>query len=233
MGASGAGKSTLLHVLARLQAPSPGTLRADKQSSRLPSLVFQFPERQLFAKTVRDDVAYGLREGGVPRQEVESRVRQALEDVGLPPEAFGPRMPFHLSEGEKRRVALAAALAQQRPVLLLDEPTLGLDLEGGTRLTGILARLHARGVGYWIASHDADFVAATCTRVVVLEAGRVAFEGAADELWRHPERVALGVRPPREVALAERLRACGVQGLPARPTPLELAAALLALWRKR
>ena len=234
MGGSGVGKSTLLHVFARLQAPSAGELWADDRERRLPSLVFQFPERQLFAETVREDVGYGLRQGGVPQAEVDARVHEALQGVGLPPETFAARPPFHLSAGEQRRVALAAAIAQRREILLLDEPTLGLDLEGVARLVRILERMHERGVAVWVASHDADLIASTCTQVVVLDAGRVAFQGAADDLWRDSERAAAcGVRLPRESALADRLRACGVEGLPPRPTADQIAGALFGMWHHR
>jgi energy-coupling factor transport system ATP-binding protein len=234
MGGSGAGKSTLLHVFARLQAPSAGELWTHDRQAQLPSLVFQFPERQLFAETVREDVGYGLRPSGVPQTEVDARVQEALADVGLPPETFAVRAPFHLSAGEQRRVALAAAIAQRREILLLDEPTLGLDPEGTGRLIRILERMHERGVAIWVASHDADLVATTCTQVVVLDTGRVAFQGATDDLWRDPERAAAcGVRLPRESALADRLRACGVAGLPPRPSPEQIAATLLGMWHHR
>jgi len=231
MGRAGSGKTTLLHVCARLLAVGTGTARWTQQ--KLPSLVFQFPERQLFAETVAEDVAYGLRQSGVPVSEVGDRVEQALEDVGLPAAAFGPRAPFHLSAGEMRRVALAGALAQRRGLVLLDEPTLGLDAEGVARLASILAGLHERRVAYCLASHDADFVAATCTKLVVLDAGRVVFQGDADDFWRDAALVdSCGVRLPREAALAQTLQRCGVQGLPPRPDIRFLAGALLALWHK-
>jgi len=231
MGRAGSGKTTLLHVCARLLPPGTGSARWTEQ--QLPSLVFQFPERQLFAETVADDVAYGLHQSGVARSEVRARVERALEDVGLPVAEFGARAPFHLSGGEMRRVALAGALAQQRGLVLLDEPTLGLDAEGVSRLVAILARMHARGVAYCVASHDADFVAATCTTLVVLDAGRVVFHGDANDFWRDAALVdRCGVRLPREAALAQTLLRCGVQGLPARPNVQLLAGALLALWHK-
>ncbi len=231
LGRAGAGKTTLLHVLARLQKLDAGKLRAVE--GRLPSLVFQFPERQLFADTLRQDVAYGLREGGVVPDEVEARVLQALDDVGLDAAAFAERFPFHLSAGEKRRVALAGALAQQRGLVLLDEPTLGLDAEGTARLTGILERLAARGVAYWVASHDSDFVAATCTHVVVLDAGSIAFQGGSEEFWGDPRRVdACGVRLPRLAALRETLRDSGVPNLPPRAELADLVSALLGMWHR-
>jgi energy-coupling factor transport system ATP-binding protein len=231
MGPAGSGKTTLLHVLAQLLPLRRGSL--ETREEQLPSLVFQFPERQLFAETVRDDVAYGLRESGVPAAEVESRVREALEDVGLPPETFAERSPFRLSAGEKRRVALAGALAQRRSLVLLDEPTLGLDAEGISRLAVILERMHARGVATWIASHDADFVAATCKELVVLERGSVVFRGSVNDFWSDAGRAeSCGVRLPRAAALAHSLRACGIQALPAHPSLDQVVSALLDLWHR-
>lgn len=233
LGASGAGKSTLLHVLSRLQSVGAGEVRSFDPALPIPSLVFQFPERQLFAETVRQEVGYGLREGGLAANEVDARVRASLDEVGLPADEFAARTPFHLSAGERRRVALAGALAQGRSILLLDEPTLGLDRDGVGRLADVLGRLHERGVAYWVASHDADFVAATCSRLVVLDSGAVVFDGDAEDFWRQPDRAATsGVPRPRESLVADQLRAFGVRGLPPRPSAQQLAAAMLALWHK-
>jgi energy-coupling factor transport system ATP-binding protein len=227
LGASGSGKSTLLHLLTGLLRPDRGVIERPGGDDSMPSLVFQFPERQLFAETVAQDVGYGLRESGVDRAAIAPRVGAALADVGLPPAEFATRVPFHLSGGEMRRVALAGALAQQRSLLLLDEPTLGLDAEGLDRLREILDRVHARGVAYWMASHHVDFVCATCDRLVVLDAGGVAYHGAAAEFWREPERAArLGIDAPRTAALAARLRGAGVAGLGELPTEDELVTAL-------
>ena len=207
VGASGSGKSTLLLVIAGLRRPQRGTV---ERGAQLPSLVFQFPERHLFGETVHEDVAYGLRQSGIQAGEIERRVHAALDEVGLPPAEFAARPPFHLSGGEMRRAALAGALAQERPILLLDEPTLGLDAEGCTRLLASLARVHARGVALWIASHDADFVAATCDRIVALDSGRVAYDGPATAFWADAERAArLGVHLPRVASVALRLRERG------------------------
>lgn len=228
LGASGSGKSTLLHVLARLQVPKQGRVYSDAE--QLPSLVFQFPERQLFAETVSDEVGYGLSASGLTKPQVEERVVGALEEVGLDAQAFASRAPFHLSAGERRRVALAGILAQRREVVLLDEPTLGLDRDGTRRLEHITAALHERGVAYWLASHDTDFVAATCTHLVVLVRGSVAYDGPAEDYWASPERVsAHGIRPPRVAQLAARLRAHGISGLSARSDAAQIAAALASV----
>lgn len=231
LGASGSGKTTLLHVLARLQAPDRGAVHAETRG--LPSLVFQFPERQLFAETVREEVSYGLAQSGVLRDEIETRVHEALEQVGLPQREFAERAPFHLSGGERRRVALASILAQRRDVVLLDEPTLGLDRDGVRRLEEIMATMHGRGVAYWVASHDTDFVAATCTQLVVLADGEVAYRGPAQSYWADPERAqSHGVRAPRAARLAARLRMHGVGGVGDLPSASELAAALAHVHHK-
>ena len=232
LGASGSGKSTLLHLLTGLLRPQRGAIERSNGAGPMPSLVFQFPERQLFAETVAEDVGYGLRESGVARAEVASRVEEALAEVGLPPAEFATRVPFHLSGGEMRRVALAGALAQRRQLLLLDEPTLGLDAEGLDRLRDILDGVHARGVAYWMASHDVDFVCATCDRVVVLDAGGVACSATPAEFWGDPGLAArLGVDTPRTAALAARLRGVGVAGLGALPSEDDLVAALVPTGR--
>ena len=231
LGASGSGKSTLLHVLARLQKPTQGNVASSM--SQLPSLVFQFPERQLFAESVAEEVAYGLAAAGVTRAEIASRVDAALTDVGLSPEIFAKRTPFQLSGGERRRVALAAILAQRRSVVLLDEPTLGLDRDGTRRLAATLETLHERNVAYWVASHDTDFIAETCDQLVVLSDGAVVHRGGAETYWTHHERAERdGVRPPRAAALASRLSALDIAGLPARPSALQIAAALAAVRHK-
>ena len=181
MGASGAGKSTLFALWCGLLRPHRGKVEwlaaRPGESPVLPSLVFQFPERQLFAEHVRDDVAYGLKQSGVPAHAIAARVEAALDAVGLPAGEFAERVSFQLSSGEQRRVALASVLAQQRPAVLLDEPTLGLDHDGIERLVALLRTLHDRGVATWTASHADAFVARTCDRVVVLEHGRVTTSG--------------------------------------------------------
>jgi energy-coupling factor transport system ATP-binding protein len=231
MGASGSGKSTLLHVLCRLIKPTRGRVVG---AHTMPSLVFQFPENQLFSETVAADVGYGLRESGVAAEEIDGRVDAALEAVGLAPTIFRERLPFHLSGGERRRVALAGALAQQRSLLLLDEPTLALDVQGVRQLQKVLMRLRESGTRYWIASHDAEFLATTCSDLVVLQEGRVAYQGAAEPFWADHERAArLGVRVPHSARLRKDLEARGVAGLSPYPQENELVGALRQLRDRR
>jgi energy-coupling factor transport system ATP-binding protein len=234
MGRSGSGKSTLICVIAGLQTPDVGECVRRDTLPRGSSVVFQFPERQLFGETVFEDVAHGLGQGGVPRGEIASRVEQALADVGLPADAFASRLPFTLSGGEKRRVALAGALAQRRALVLLDEPTLGLDAEGTARLCTILDRMHASGIAYWIASHDADFLSRVCTELVVLDAGSVAFSGEPAAFWSDPHAAERhDVHRPQAATFAADLQRLGARSLPACPAADELAAALLELATSR
>jgi energy-coupling factor transport system ATP-binding protein len=229
MGASGSGKSTLLHVLCRLIKPTRGVIDIPATAT-MPSLVFQFPENQLFSETVAADVGYGLRESGVAAEAVRERVEQALVAVGLEPQAFGHRVPFHLSGGEQRRVALAGALAQHRQLLLLDEPTLALDVQGVRHLQQVLQKHQDTGAGTWIASHDADFLAATCSQLVVLDKGRVAYCGEAARFWADADQAAaLGVRLPRTTRLRQRLMALADLDLSPHPQENELVAALRQL----
>ena len=228
MGASGSGKSTLLHVLSRLTKPDAGSVEY-ATDFKMPSLVFQFPENQLFSETVEQDIAYGLRESGIAKEAVAGRVQSSMQAVGLDPAMFSGRVPFQLSAGERRRVALAGALAQQRQLLLLDEPTLGLDARGIDQLQQILLQLRQANVTYWLASHDADFVAATCTSLVVLGEGRVTYQGPAAGFWGDTERAQdLGVSLPRRAQVGLRLRDLGIHGLPSHPKEEALVAALTA-----
>ena len=171
VGASGTGKSTLLHLAAGLRAPTAGAVeRAQPAVKRTAGvmLALEYPERQLFARTVAEDVAASLWIEGRPAEERARRAAHALREVDLDPERFADRIPGTLSEGEKRRAALASFMIDPPLVLLWDEPTAGLDPEGRRALRGSLARLKDGGRAVLFASHDLDFVAGTADRVLVL-----------------------------------------------------------------
>ncbi|MFN7952432.1 MAG: ATP-binding cassette domain-containing protein [bacterium] len=176
LGANGAGKSTLLLHLNGILACSPkvkilgltvekGNLR---EIRRRVGLVFQNPDDQLFCPTVYDDVAFGPRNLGLSEPEVRDRVRDSLDAVGFGDAA--ERTSFHLSVGQKKRVALASVLAMGCEVLVLDEPTSALDPRGRRELIALLRRI---GRTQLIATHDLDFVAQLCGRAVVLSRGKV------------------------------------------------------------
>src|SRR5688572_18341550 len=218
VGASGAGKSSLLHLAAGLREPTRGTVeRAEPVVKRTPGvmLALEYPERQLFARTVGEDVAASLWIAGTPAGERARRAERALREVGLDPERFSDRVPGTLSDGEKRRAALASFLIEPPLVLLWDEPTAGLDPEGRRALRASLARLRERGRAVLFASHDLDFVAGTADRVLVLgrEAGgpgRLLGEGTPERVWRDESLLQrAGLPPPESVVLARALRERG------------------------
>jgi len=184
VGATGSGKTTLLEVMAGLSGPFRGAARLEPAPSgltlrRAVGLVYQFPECQFFEETVFADVAFGPRRQGLPESEVSQRVLLALERASLPPAAFADRHPLTLSAGEKRRAAVACILALERPFLLLDEPTAGLDPAGRARMLDVILSERGRGRGVVLVTHDLDLVDAAADRVVVMARGAVLADGDA------------------------------------------------------
>jgi cobalt/nickel transport system ATP-binding protein len=201
VGANGAGKSTLLMHLNGLLLAETGEVRIDDmpvqratlaQVRRAVGFVFQDADDQLFMPTVYDDVAFGPSNMGLPDGEVRSRVHAALEAVGAAHLAARP--PYRLSGGEKRAVAIAGVLAMAPSVLVLDEPSAGLDPAGRRRLIGLLQKLAQTRL---IATHDLDLVLEVCTRVVILHHGRVQAEGRPETLFADRDLLALcHLEPP-------------------------------------
>lgn len=187
VGPNGAGKTTLFLCLSGVLAGPAGTVSvsgldpADKsQRKLLPArvgIVFQDADDQIFNATVFDDVAFGPLNLDLPAAEVKQRVAEALGRVGL--EGFETRVPFHLSGGEKRRVALAGVLAMRPAVLLLDEPSANLDPRGRRELIGLVRELPGTKI---IAAHDLELIRETCGRILVLDGGRVMADGPTDQL---------------------------------------------------
>ena len=185
LGANGAGKSTLLLLLNGLLRGSgtvtidglvlaSATLRAIRQRV---GFVFQDPDDQLFCTTVREDIAFGPRQAGLPEAEVQARVAEALAAMGI--SELAPRHPHHLSLGQKKRAAIATVLAMRPAVLVLDEPSASLDPRMRRELIARLATLPCTLV---VASHDLALVGELCPRSVILEAGRVAADGPSGTL---------------------------------------------------
>ena len=178
-GASASGKTTLLRLAAGRIAPTSGTVTVDgivsdaspatrRDITRIVSLCHQLPERQLFAKTLADDVAFGPKSLGVTGDELERRVERALVSVGLDVSSARQVSPFELSGGERRRAAIAGALACGPRYLLLEEPTAGLDPASRDMLMDVLADLAASGTAVAVVSHDLELLAAHADRIVVL-----------------------------------------------------------------
>ena len=194
IGSSGSGKTTLMQHFTGLLKPDQGRVVIDGEDlwhdkvsltkiRRKIGLVFQFPETQLFEETVFADVAFGPRNLGLSESDVETRVRDALTAVAVDFDTFRDRSPIHLSEGEKRRVAIAGVLAMEPECLILDEPTAGLDQSGVEAIVNALRAYHAKGRTVILISHNLDLVAAVVERVVVLKEGGVFFDGPQSELF--------------------------------------------------
>jgi len=241
IGATGSGKSTLVQLLAGLLKPSTGQVLLDgtpaHQSTRSArarrrriGIAFQYPEEQIFERTVFREVAFGLRartrgkrtgrntdstqapSTTLSRDQLRDRVCWALEQVGLDPAAIAQRSPLTLSGGEMRRVALASVLSTQPQVLILDEPTAGLDPQGReTLLAGIQSwKAHAPGVTLLVISHDLSHLARLVDRVVVLARGQIVADGPARRVLSDPNLLdAAGLQVPPPVALLHELRNAG------------------------
>ena len=190
VGGTGSGKSTLVQHLNLLLAPTSGqvlvdgvdarTLRKDELRRRV-GLVFQFPEAALFAPTVEEDVAFAPRQQGLDEDGIRERVRETLELLGAG--HLAKRPPFALSGGEKRRVAIAGVLAMAPEVLVLDEPTAGLDPAAREDLLGVVRSLREGGTSVVMVSHDLDEVAEVADRACVLEEGEVRAVGTPAEVF--------------------------------------------------
>ncbi len=190
VGGTGSGKSTLAQHLNLLLEPTSGRVLADGEDAakmrrselrRRVGLVFQFPEQALFAPTVAEDVAFAPRQFGLDEAEVQERVRESL--AAFSAEHLAGREPHALSGGERRRVAIAGVLAMRPEVLVLDEPTAGLDPATRAELLDVLRELRAEGASVVLVSHDLDEVAEAADRVCLLEYGRVKALGSPEEVF--------------------------------------------------
>jgi len=188
VGPTGSGKTTLMQHFTALLKPTSGTVYVNNKDIRSDDfqltdlrqkigLVFQFPESQLFEETVFADVAFAPRCQKLPESEINHRVKSALRLVGMAPEQVENRSPHHLSDGEMRRVALAGVLAMAPEMLILDEPTAGLDPSGVKLIARILKRLHAEGITIVLISHNMDLIFQLSNRIIMLYKGSVLYDG--------------------------------------------------------
>ncbi|MGO8690735.1 MAG: energy-coupling factor ABC transporter ATP-binding protein [Thermoguttaceae bacterium] len=231
MGANGAGKTTLLKVLMRLVRPQQGQVRlagtdvaglSAAELYRAIGMVFQNPADQLFAATVEQDVAFGPRNLGLAEAEVARRVQHALSAVDALP--LRGRPVHHLSFGQQKRVCLAGVLAMQPAILVLDEPTAGLDPQGETQMIELLLRLNRQeNITLILATHCVDLLPVLATRIYVLREGRVHREGPPEtvlaDAWASAEA---GLRLPLIAQLFHELRG---EGLSAGRLPLTIPQA--------
>jgi energy-coupling factor transport system ATP-binding protein len=227
IGHTGSGKSTLLQLMSGLLAPSSGrvllngTNLNDRRDARSKGarrtlhtqvgIAFQYPEYQLFARTVAEDIAFAPRNAGLCAEEVDERVRFAMRLMGLDYERFAPLSPFELSGGEMRRVALAGVLAAKPRLLILDEPAAGLDPAGRGELLSAIERYHREGAGVVMVSHSMDDIARLATHVLVLKDGAAVLRGSPAEVFSHTEELrAMNLGVPQATAFAAELRAGGL-----------------------
>ncbi len=242
IGPTGSGKSTLLQVLGGLLRPSEGTVRFDgkdiygagfsrKEMHQSIGLIFQYPEYQLFADTVLKDAAFGPQNLGLSEEEVIRRAKRGLTLAGLPEKCW-EMSPFDLSGGEKRRAAIGGVLAMEPRILVLDEPTAGLDPAGRRELFSLLRSLHEeQGMTILLVSHSMEDVAEQAGRVIVLQEGKILYDGTPGEVFAHGQRLEeIGLALPEMTRLSADLAAAGVK-LPDGITTLkEAKSAILQLF---
>ena len=222
IGHTGSGKSTLVQHLNGLIKCTSGTIcfngqnvdekGFDKKMLRSKvGLVFQYPEHQLFEIDVFSDVCFGPKNLGLPQEEIEARAKEALQSVGLP-EEFYKQSPFELSGGQKRRVAIAGVLAMKPQILILDEPTAGLDPQGRTEILELIKEMQTKtGMTILLVSHSMDDVAEYVDRIIVMNHGKVMFDDVPKAVFQHHEELEqIGLSAPQVTYICHRLKEQGL-----------------------
>ncbi len=222
LGHTGSGKSTFIQHLNALLTPTTGTVRLDGEDINKDKytrrnvkwkvgLVFQYPEYQLFEETVFADIAFGPKNMGLGKEEIEERVREAAAFVGIPEDLL-ERSPLELSGGQKRRIAIAGVIAMRPEVLILDEPTAGLDPAGSSQIMANIRTVREKsGATVIIVSHNMDDAARYAGRLIVFDHGHVVMDGTPEEVFsRSAELRTIGLNVPKVTELAEALRAQGI-----------------------
>lgn len=222
IGHTGSGKSTLIQHFNALLEPSLGKIyfngidiHSDKSKLKYfrqkIGLVFQYPEYQLFESTVFADVSFGPKNMGLSEEEIRKRVVEALEIVGID-ESVYESSPFELSGGQKRRVAIAGVLAMSPEVLILDEPTAGLDPKGRDEILGEIRKMHdILGITVILVSHSMEDIAKLVDRIIVMHKGTVKYSGTPKEVFKNSEElVKIGLDVPQITHVFEKLRLQGV-----------------------
>lgn len=244
IGHTGSGKSTFIQHLNALLKPTSGTVAVDgedinadkitaKNVRHKVGLVFQYPEYQLFEETVYADIAFGPKNMGLSETEIDERVREAAHFVGVTDEQF-EKSPLELSGGQKRRVAIAGVIAMRPGVLILDEPTAGLDPAGCEQILRNICDYHTQtGSTVIIVSHSMDDVARLADRLVVFNHGAIRFDGTPEEVFSQPEELrSIGLAVPAATELAMELKKLGLKLPNSIYTNEQLEKALVALKRR-
>jgi len=221
IGHTGSGKSTLIQHLNGLIRATEGKLFVDGENiyekgynmralRTKVGLVFQYPEHQLFETTVLEDVKFGPKNLGLGKVEVDLRAFEAIKQVGLSEKCYDDS-PFELSGGQKRRVAIAGVLAMKPEILILDEPTAGLDPRGRDEILDQIAKLHKEGLTVILVSHSMEDVAKYADRIIAMNSGKVAFDGTPKEVFRHyKELERMGLSAPQITYVMQAMKELGL-----------------------
>lgn len=225
IGHTGSGKSTLVQHLNGLLKPDAGQVAVDdvnlagkdaaaKKARQLVGMVFQYPEHQIFAETVYEDIAFGPRNRGFQSEEVDKQVREAMAFVGLDFETFAKRSPFQLSGGQMRRVAIAGVVAMNPDYLVLDEPSAGLDPRSRNAVFKEIMALHqSRGIAIVLVTHSMEEAVKYAKRLLVINQGKILFDGNPADIFRNHQQklVEVGMDEPQVFKLADLLRRQGME----------------------
>lgn len=246
IGHTGSGKSTLIQHLNGLLKATSGKIYIDGMDltssdvtltdiRKKVGLVFQYPEYQLFEETIERDIAFGPSKLNLSEEEITKRVKDAMEMVGLNYEVLKDKSPFELSGGQKRRVAIAGVLAMKPDILILDEPTAGLDPKGRDEiLNQIRVVQQTYGTTIILVSHSMDDVSRLVNRLIVMNRGEVAFDGTPRQIFAHQQKMeAIGLGVPKVVELSNKLREQGWEISEDILTLEEMKEAILKEWRKK
>lgn len=222
IGHTGSGKSTLIQHMNGLLKPSKGKILVDDiditakgvkltDIRKKVGLVFQYAEYQLFEETIEKDIAFGPKNLGLSEDEISRRVKKSIEMVGLNYEMYKNKSPFDLSGGQKRRVAIAGVIAMEPKILILDEPTAGLDPKGRDDVLRQIQRLHKEyGMTIILVSHSMEDVAKIALKVVVMNHGKIVLQGTPKEIFKEVETLEeIGLGVPQVTYLMKALRAKG------------------------
>ena len=246
VGHTGSGKSTFIQHINGLIKPQEGEVKIFdinlSQKRPKPDLkklrtevgmVFQYPEYQLFEDTIEKDIAYGPKNLKLPKEEVKKRVMQSMSLVGLDYDTYKDRSPFDLSGGQKRRVAIAGVIAMKPKVLILDEPTAGLDPYGKEQILNLIVKLKQTiSKTIIVISHDMDEITRYCDRLIVFNKSKVAFDMLMNELFTHEkELIEIGLEVPMAVRIAKKLEAKGIKLDRNIITPEDLESAILERYK--
>lgn len=219
IGHTGSGKSTLIQHINGLLKPTSGTILVDetditKKKAKLTNirkkvgLVFQYPEYQLFEETIEKDISFGPRNLGLDNDEINRRVQRAMKIVGLDYEEYKDKSPFEISGGQKRRVAIAGVVAMEPRVLILDEPTAGLDPKGRDDILNKIVELYkANNMTIILVSHSMEDVAKVANRILVMDKGKCILDGTPEKIFREIDTLeSVGLAVPQVTYLIRELR---------------------------